>query len=202
MYQLFLKKMTPYIVFSIKDIEKEFGLFDKKNLVNWQKKEYITKIRNGYYCFSDIEKNEFFLYHTSNKIYTPSYISLETALANYNIIPEGVFSIIGITTLKTTHFSSPIGQFEYKHVKPSLFFGYKIIKFQNQIYKIAAPEKAILDYIYLHPNLNHLEDFNALRWNKKLLSNLDLNLFKQYQLLFNSNALNNRIAHFFNYLYA
>lgn len=202
MYQLFQRKMSPYIVFSIKDIEKEFASFDKKALVYWQKKDFLIKIRNGYYCFSEIERNELFLYYVGNKIYSPSYISLETALAYYHVIPEGVFSTTGITTLKTSDFTTPVGCFEYKHVKPSLFFGYQLISFKNKKIKLAKIEKTILDYIYLHANLNQVDDFSALRWNKEILNQIDFQLLQNYQLLFNSKALNKRVKQFINYLHA
>lgn len=174
----------------------------KKALVYWQKKGYIIKIRNGHYYFSDIEKSELFLLYSSNKIYAPSYVSLESALSYYSIIPEGVFTTMSISTLKTNNFITSLGKFEYKHVKSSLYFGYKLVTFQNKKIKIATIEKTILDYIYLHVTLNHVEDFIALRWNKEVLKQIDFQLFESYQFIFNSNALNKRVKQFLKYLYA
>lgn len=202
MYQKFQLKMSSYLVFSIKDIEKEFPKFDKKALVYWQKKGYIIKIRNGYYCFSTIEKNDFFLFHVGNKIYSPSYISLETALSYYNVIPEGVYTITSITTLKTNRFNTPVGQFDFKHVQPQLFYGYQLVPFQNKKVSMATIEKTVLDYIYLHANLNQTIDFSVLRWNKDILKQMDFLLFEKYQLLFNSKTLNKRIKQFIKYLHA
>lgn len=202
MYNLFQQKMSIYAVFSVVDIEKEFPHFDKKNLVYWQKKGYLQKIRNNYYSFSAIPKDEVFLYVASNKVYTPSYISFESALAYYNVIPEGVYTITAVSTLKTNTFSTPLNNFTYKHLKPALFFGYQLIKNKTQIFKMAELEKTILDYMYLNHKLTGSEDFDALRWNKEVLKQLNLKLLADYQILFNSKALNIRVNHFLKYLNA
>lgn len=91
-------------IFSNKDIEKLIKDFNKKNLINWQKKGYIKKLRSNWYCFSDLQKGQNELFSIANKIYKPSYISLETALSYYGFIPEGVFSLTSISTLKTNKY--------------------------------------------------------------------------------------------------
>lgn len=202
MYNLFQQKMSIYAVFSISDIEKEFPNFDKKNLVYWQNKGYLQKIRNNYYSFTVIPKDEAFLYMASNKIYTPSYISFESALAYYNVIPEGVYTTTAVSTLKTNTFSTPFGDFTYKHLKPSLFFGYQLIRNQHQTFKMAELEKTILDYMYLNHKLTARDDFDALRWNKEVLKQLNFKLLADYQSLFNSKALNHRVKQFLMYLNA
>lgn len=68
---------------------------------------------------------------------------------HYRLIPEGVYTITAITSLKTQDFNTSIGTFFYKHVKPSLMFGYGLVSFENTLYKLAEPEKLILDYLYL-----------------------------------------------------
>lgn len=194
--------MLLYPVFSTTDIMKQFPDFDRKNLVNWQKKGYIKKIRNNYYCLTENTIDEQFLNFTANKIYSPSYISLETALSYYTIIPEGVFTINSVSSIRTNRFNTPIGTFNYQHLKSSLFFGYQLIPFNKLFYKIAELEKTILDYLYLHPTIDNSEDFNHLRWNKEALKKIDLNLFSQYQSLFNSRALDKRVSYFIIFLNA
>lgn len=202
MYIDFQNKMKVFPVFSIKDIEKAFPTFDKKALVYWQKKGYLIKIRNGFYCFSTSPIEENFLFFTANKIYNPSYISFESALSFYGIIPEGVFMITSVSSKKTNHFETLLGKFNYKKIKTSLFFGYKIISLDISSFKIAELEKAILDTLYLNDSLNSIESFNSLRWNKEELKKIDFEKLSNYQFLFNSKALNNRIDHLIKYIYA
>ena len=54
----FRKALTAFPVFSYSDIRKVAPGFDRRRLVEWQAKNYIKKIRNGYYFFQekDIKK--------------------------------------------------------------------------------------------------------------------------------------------------
>ena len=44
-YLEFYNALTPYSVFSVKDIQKRFPDFDKRRLVEWQQKGYLVKVR-------------------------------------------------------------------------------------------------------------------------------------------------------------
>ena len=195
-YLEFEKALRTFPVFSIIDIQKRFPDFDKRRLVEWQQKGYLVKVRRGYYCFEERTKGEHYLYFTANKIYSPSYISMESALAYYSLIPEGVFMTTSITTKNTASYDTPIGNFEYKHLKPVLFFGYKLLQEKNFTIKIAEPEKLILDYFYIN-SLNSLEEIEEMRFNEILVKEL-INLEKlgKYQRVFGSKILNKRIQMF------
>jgi predicted transcriptional regulator of viral defense system len=195
MYYQFRDLMKSYEVFSIHDIEKTVPNFYTKNLVYWQKKGYITKIRNGFYYFTDTNITEEFLHYAANEIYKPSYISFETALSYYNVIPEGVFTIVSATTIKTNSFQTLNCKFGYIKIKPSLFFGYVIIDYGRYRVKMASLEKTILDYLYSHNTIHSYQDFESLRWNIDRLKNMDMTLFNNYLSLFNSKVLNKRVQH-------
>ena len=77
----FEKVLKSFPVFSVKDIQKQFPDFDNRRLVEWQQKGYLVKVKRGYYCFSERNRGEQFMYFAANKIYSPSYISFESALA-------------------------------------------------------------------------------------------------------------------------
>jgi len=188
-------------VLSLQEIRKYYPKFDNRRLVEWNKKGYITPIKRGYYRFSNQETTQNTIYLIANRIYKPSYISLETALSYYNIIPEAVFSITSVSTLNTTTTSTPYGQFDYKHVKPSMFFGYQLLSISGSIITIASPEKAVLDFLYLHPELSCPADFEALRWNKNILSTvIKKNKITAYLNFINSKQLKLRYSHLQAYL--
>ena len=81
------------------------------NLVRWQEKGYILKLRNRWYAFNDAESSENMEWLAANLIYSPSYISLHTALSWYNLIPEMIATTTSVTTRKTNKFSTPLGIF-------------------------------------------------------------------------------------------
>ncbi len=180
-------------VFSIVDIKKWDSKFDFRRLIEWQQKGYIAKVINRWYVFSKPLSQEDLLI-TSNRICAPSYVSLQWALSYYHLIPEGVFSITAVTSLKTHHFKTPIGAFSYKHVKPSLLFGYRLMEFGGMAYRLAEPEKAILDYLYLNPSVRTQQDIDSLRLNRNEFENLiDTARLNSYLGIFNSKSLTKRV---------
>jgi predicted transcriptional regulator of viral defense system len=188
-------------VFSVREIGKYFPGFDNRRLVEWQKKGYIQKIRNQYYRFENHKVDEGYLFYCANTIYTPSYVSLESALSFYGFIPEGVFQITSCTTLKTNTFETPAGNFDYRNLKPSLFFGYNLKPWNGHHYAIAGPEKTVIDYLYLHAEMNGADDFESLRWNAIEIKNtLSFDILNGYVKYIDSKALTNRITHLRSYL--
>lgn len=187
--------MKAFPNFSVREIEKYFPGFDSRRLVEWQEKGYIQKLRNRYYCFSDQEITEPFLYYTANELYRPSYVSIESALSRYGFIPEGVFQITSCTTLKTNSFNTPVGSFAYRHLKPSLFFGYQLEEWNDHRYAIAEPEKTLIDYLYLHHEVKEIEDIEALRWNSLEINNrISIDKLNRYKAFIISPALSKRLS--------
>lgn len=198
----FHQALKSFPVFSYSDILKIDPFFDRRRLVEWQVKEYIQKIRNGYYCFPQKDYNENYLMFISNRIYTPSYISLATALSYYNLIPEAVYLITGISTRKTMYFETPLGNFEYRRIKRELFFGYHLIQFGEYNIRIADVEKAILDFLYLN-KINTLDEMNGLRLNRLIAREiLHENKLMDYLSLYQSERMDKRTKLLIDYINA
>lgn len=196
-----------YTIFSTNEVEKVFPGFDRKVLVAWQKKGYIQKIRNNWYRFAKRPLHDEDLFFIANKIYHPSYVSLESAFSYYQFIPEGVFRTTSISTLKTTHFDTPAGYFQYRNMKPSLFWGYRLIRQrENPLsgwHKIASAEKAVIDFLYLNPQYEEEADFEGLRFNWEAFSTrVDLEKMGRYLKYIQSPALSNRMKNFLNVFHA
>lgn len=133
------------------------------------------------------------MYFAANKIWKPSYITLESGLTYYNFIPEGVFITTSFTTRNTASYVTPIGNFDYKSIKSVLFFGYKLIREMEFTFKMAEPEKVILDFFYSN-KLSSLDEIKAMRFNEFRIKELvDMNKLSQYQKVFNSKVLDDRI---------
>ena len=215
-YLEFKEALKNKFVFTSNDIRKIDPDFHRRRLVEWQKAGHITKIRNGYYCFTDQVKSEQLLYYLANQLYKPSYISLTSALSFYNLIPEAVFSTSSVGPLKTSSFNTIYGRFEYRTIKPSLFFGYRLVNIEpvsstilipfgrasSLTLKIAEPEKMILDYCYLIKPDSVL-DFESLRINKEeIIQLIDIKKFDSYLSVYKSTIMNRRANIFKSYLNA
>ncbi|MBU1322952.1 hypothetical protein KKE48_05865 [Patescibacteria group bacterium] len=193
--------LSRFVVFSLADIRKIEPGFYRSRLSEWQNKGYIKKIIKNYYIFSDNQVDEETLFYIANKIYNPSYISLEMVLAYYHLIPESIYGLTSITTKKTAIFKTKVGDFSYRSVKPELFFGYSLVDYQGQKIKLAEVEKAILDYLYLNSHLKTESDFSELRLNlAELLASWNETKFNQYLTVFANKRLNVRAKNFINYL--
>lgn len=85
----------------------------------------------------------------ANHIYGPSYISMETALSHYNLIPEHVYAVTSMTIKPSKDFRTSIGLYSYSYLPlPYYAFGIKnVILQENQRVIMASPEKALADKI-------------------------------------------------------
>lgn len=191
----FQKQFINHPVFSLLDIQKVYPDFSRRQLNRWKKKGYLNTIRQGYYSLLEKDLDRNFLFYVSNRIYSPSYISLEMALSHYNLIPEVVFQITSVSTKKTIDFQTPIGNFVYRHLKQSIFFGYKLVEYGNQHnIMMAEPEKALLDYFYLNPRISSGNDFIETRINPDEFDNqINLKTFKNYLSNFGNKSLVKRM---------
>ncbi|MEM6525478.1 MAG: hypothetical protein AAF693_16880 [Bacteroidota bacterium] len=183
------------------DIKKSFPDFDSRRLVEWQQKGYILKVINRWYVFTDVEVDDNMKLWIANRIYQPSYVSLESALSYYNLIPEAVYTITSLTSNKTISFDTPKGTYAYRHIKPSVFFGYQVIEWQGFPLRMAELEKVFLDYLYLNTNISSEPDLDGLRLSTDdLKEKISLDRFNNYLALFDSKALRARATHLLNYL--
>ena len=155
--------LRDFTVFSLRDIRRIEPGFHRRRLSEWQAKGYIRKVIKGFYVFADLPLEEMVLFEIANRVYKPSYVSLESALAHYQLIPESVFGLTSVSTRRTYHFSSDIAEFRFRTVKPELFFGYDLVSVHGKRVKIAWPEKAVLDFLYLNPRYRSAPDFESLR---------------------------------------
>lgn len=195
------RQLKDFLVFSLNDIRKIEPSFHRQRLNEWQNKGYIRKVVNEYYIFSDLNIDETALFFIANTIYKPSYISLESALSYYELIPEAVYSITSVASRTTRSFDSELANFSYRKIKPNLLFGYRLISRDGHNFKMAEAEKALLDYFYFNPGCKTAGDFEGLRINKEIFrEQVDMEKMKSYLRLFENKALGKRVFKFLNFM--
>ena len=132
-------------LFDVADAGKIFGLEKPKTLyVLLQKLEkdgVINRVAKGKYHFSLKEVDDLEL---ANFLVSPSYVSLESGLSFYGILPQFPYAVTSITTLKTKKLSYQEKEFEYAHLDSKYFWGF----IKKDRFLIATPEKALLDELY------------------------------------------------------
>jgi predicted transcriptional regulator of viral defense system len=137
-------------------------------------KSYLdTAERRGF--FSD------YVEVTANKLYSPSYLSLDYVLHEHNMLTEIPRNITSVGLRKTAHFSNDLGNFFYHKVKEELFLGFKVVKKGNFSILKAKKAKALFDFLYLRKRL--LLDKRAvaeLRLNLHEFTRTDLRELKGY----------------------
>jgi len=119
----------------------------------------------GKYQFLLNEVNDF---ESANYLVNPSYISLESALSFYGILPQFSYTITSVTPLKSkkTHYREK--EYEFAHLDKKYFFGFV----KKNKFLIASPEKALLDELYfMAKNLRkvHFQDLDLTPISKKRL---------------------------------
>jgi len=117
----------------------------------------ISPRRSVYYLANEVEDT----YKIANKVYSPSYISLDNALSKYDLIPETVYTITSVTTKATREFTDDQTVYRYYRIKKEAFTGYH--KEGDTLW--ADPEKAVVDYLYFVAQ-GKRELNNRLRVNK------------------------------------
>lgn len=199
-YLQFRKKMFDFACININQIYAWQPHFNRNNLTRWVKKGLLVRLRQGYYTFPEYRSKENMASYFANRIYQPSYISLHTALSFYGIIPESVVQITSVTSLKTATFINELGEYSYKNVKNSLFFGYDLKPMPDgRAIQFAKPEKAILDLLYLYPFYNTEQELQELRFDEDFLNDdLDINLLYENTTKFKSKVLEKRVKQLVN----
>ncbi|MDR0333486.1 MAG: hypothetical protein LBI15_08465 [Dysgonamonadaceae bacterium] len=129
-----------------------------------QKGLVIRVIRDLYVVSPKVHNLEISTELVANHLYRPSYISLETALSYYGMIPERVYTIRSMTTKRAKTFSTPLGNFEFKTIPTDYFsIGIRQEIINNQYaFLTASPTKAICDMIVATPNLR-LQSVKAMQ---------------------------------------
>lgn len=200
-YIEFQRIAGPFTVFSLAEIRQAEPEFHRRRLNEWQEKGYIRKVIKGYYVFVDRDLNEKVLFEIANRIYAPSYVSFEMALAYYGLVPESVYGITSASTRKTIHFKTPIGAFIYRSIRPKLYFGFDFLKNNEKLFKLASPEKAFLDLFYIKTELRDAVSFEGLRINREpFLKLMNYGKIDDYLGVYGQISLKRRVYNFLEYI--
>ncbi len=138
-----------------------------RQLSRWKQAGKIYQLRRGLYCLAPpFRKTKPHPFLIANRLLLASYVSLQSALAYYGMIPEYVPMTTSVTTNRPAQWETPVGIFDFRHIQVNFFEGYRFLDLgDNQGAFIASPEKALLDLVYLESGGDTHEYLSELRLN-------------------------------------
>ena len=150
-------------IFSTKDVAF-FWSEEREDTVSIRLNKYVRsgkmiRVRRGLYA-KDKNYDKFEL---ATKIYTPSYISFETVLANAGVIFQ-FYGQIFIASYVTRDVIVDDKTYAYKRIRDSILTNHTGVEAKNN-YHVASPERAFLDVVYSNKDY-HFDNLSPLNWDK------------------------------------
>lgn len=172
----------------------------KDKISSLEKSGSLIRLKNGLYVVSkSISNQNLSLELIANRLHGPSYVSFESALWYWGVIPERVYITKSATLKRAKNYTTPLGLFEYIKV-PDVYFSIglqHVVKEDAYAFIIARPEKAICDLIlstaglriqslkamreYLYEDLR-IDDELTQSWDLKIIHECALNGYKKTEL--------------------
>ena len=163
----------------------------------------LIRLKRGWFCVNPkYSKKSINHGVVANVLYDgPSYVSIETALSYYGLIPERTMGMTSVVTGRSKTFKTPIGWFSYKSIPEDLFpIGVRSV----DGYLMASPEKALCDDLYTRKDLriyspktlaSYLEE--DVRFDFDSFANHDPQIFAAYAACGHKAALFNAAERLF-----
>ncbi len=137
----------------------------RRQLSRWAASGRLYQLRRGLYALAPPhQKVRPHPFHVANHMLRGSYVSLQSALAHYGLIPEHVPVTTSVGPGKPRRWENALGRFEFRHLAPALMGGYRHIDVAvGQRALVATPEKALLDLVHLVAGADRPEYLRELR---------------------------------------
>lgn len=150
-------------VFSFKDILLASGENNpallRRRLSHYIKKGYLYPLRRGLYA-KDKSYNKLEL---ATRIFTPSYVSFETVLAEAGIIFQ-FYGQVFVASYKTKEIVCDNQVYSFKKIKDSVLTNSAGMENKANL-SIASKERAFLDTLYLN-KAYHFDNLKPIDWDK------------------------------------
>ena len=162
-------------------------------LSRWMAQGKVIGLRRGMYALGATHRHA--PVHPAalaNQLCQPSYLSGLWALGFYDLIPERVVWLTSVTPRPPQRFENPFGLFEYRSLKQEFFFGYRTASQGGASFRVADPEKALLDHWHLTPGEWTLERMEGMHYQNA--ERIDRTLLTDQAKRFNSPRLNRALG--------
>ncbi len=155
----------------------------------------VLRLKPGQYCLApEYRKSEPHPFVVAGILHSPSHISLESSLSHHGLIPEAVFGVSSVTTMRSRCFRTPLGEFTFKRVpakNPGSGVSAVDLGSDNWAF-IASPLRAIADLVYLRKDVHWDQDGLDFLTHSLRIEEEDLRLLPLDQLDALQESLTNR----------
>lgn len=177
-------KNSGLLIFTTHQFKRATGLSwtgARKFLLRYTRHGLFWQLKRGLYT---LRESGVPLWLVANRLYAPSYISLDSALSYYGLIPETVYAVTSITPKTTREFMACETLFVYRSIQAKTYQGYHPIILEGQTILIAEPEKALADTLYfVHLGKKELNERLSIRKINKAKLHTYLKLFERKNFL-------------------
>lgn len=148
----------------------------------------IIRLKRGLYVVNpEVSRTRINDFLIANHLHGPSYISMQSALRYYGLIPETVYEVQSVTNGLAKEFTNKFGLFRYVH-SPAAYYpiGVTSVTEENVAFMIASAEKALCDFLIFNKNLNLRYEVEIrrfleenLRFDMERLRTFDTDILRQ-----------------------
>jgi len=113
----------------------------------------VVRVHRGLYCLAaKYLRRKLDPLVLAQRIYGPSYVSLETALSYHGWIPEGVYAVTSVSLDRSREYDTPVGHFSFTRVRQETFYAEveRVADDDGGSFLLAWPLKALADYVSVH----------------------------------------------------
>lgn len=173
----------PETVFTVHEVSQYIpGITSKQlkdRLYHAVKSDKLHRIRRGIYA-----KDTYNIFELATKIYTPSYISLETVLSTHGVIFQH-YDTIFVCSYLTRTLTVDRSTIQLRRIFDPILTKTTGIERKDGYY-IASLERAFLDAVYLYKNY-HFDNLNSINWDK----------VSEYKSIYANAAFNRRLDSYY-----
>jgi predicted transcriptional regulator of viral defense system len=159
--------------YSLQEIRRQISLLSKRG--------WLVRIKRGVFAVASIESHSFASISplAVSQILVPgSYVSFEFALSHYGLFDQLPSKLTAVTSGKPRKYAFQNMTYEFKSIKPDLYFGNVEIEENSMKANVAELEKVFLDFLYFRIDTYSID--LALEKLKEAQGGLDLKKLFSY----------------------
>ena len=137
------------VPFSTADLETPLRKYSalRMKISRLVKEGVLVRLRRDFFCLGRKYSDKLIEHGViANALYGPSYVSFETALSLYGLIPERTYLTMSAVIRHGKYYKTPFGPFGYYQIPEAVWgIGVRVERTVNGTYMMANPTKALCD---------------------------------------------------------